>query len=334
MPKAATFEVSVPQLQKDCQLALKEVLVDIQKYCQEIVMLLSGQIKQNRTDLKSMQANLKAQQQKLLQVNKAMTVKITKGLQNKEKALTEKVKALSAESAALTKSTALLSAQLAEVKAYKSKEKARQQAVNYFDKNYAVVPAVKPEPVAKPKPVAKKKAEPAEKIVAPVSEKQEPALPELKIGDAAPVFIANVAEDKTVSLSDYLGQKVVLYFYPKDDTPGCTQEARDFMESLAQFKERNTVIFGVSRDSLASHEKFKEKYGLNFTLIADTDEAICKQYDVIKDKNMYGKMVKGIQRSTFLINELGSITQIWRKVKVADHVEDVLAAVGVVSADK
>ena len=140
-----------------------------------------------------------------------------------------------------------------------------------------------------------------------------------------PMFSFQSTNEDLRKLSDLKGQKVVLYFYPRDNTPGCTSEALDFKSKLRSFKNQNAVILGVSRDSLKSHFKFIEKYKLPFDLISDEDENICNLFDVIKEKNMYGKKVMGIERSTFIIDEKGVIIKIWRKVKVVDHVQDVLA---------
>jgi peroxiredoxin Q/BCP len=133
--------------------------------------------------------------------------------------------------------------------------------------------------------------------------------------------------DKTISLSELKGKNVVLYFYPKDSTPGCTTEGQDFRDAKAKFSRQNTVVLGVSRDSIKSHENFKAKQKFNFDLLSDADEELCKAFDVIKMKNMYGKQVMGIERSTFLIDAKGVLKQEWRKVKVKDHVAEVLAAV-------
>jgi peroxiredoxin Q/BCP len=141
-----------------------------------------------------------------------------------------------------------------------------------------------------------------------------------------PSFKLAATGDQTLSLQDYKGQNVVLYFYPKDATPGCTTEAEDFRDYFNQFVKANTVILGVSRDSLDSHENFKEKKALPFELLSDSDEKICQMFDVIQDKNMYGKIVRGIERSTFLIDKKGVLRQEWRKVKVQGHVIEVLAA--------
>ena len=140
-------------------------------------------------------------------------------------------------------------------------------------------------------------------------------------------FKANATGDQTVRLKDLRGQNVVLYFYPKDSTPGCTQEGQDFRDLHAKFRRQKTVIFGVSRDSLKSHEKFKEKQQFPFELISDPDEALCRQFDVIKEKKLYGRTFMGVERSTFLIDEDGKLRAEWRKVKVKGHAEEVLETV-------
>jgi peroxiredoxin Q/BCP len=132
------------------------------------------------------------------------------------------------------------------------------------------------------------------------------------------------SEGTDFKLSDYKGKKIVLYFYPKDSTPGCTTEGIDFNKKLATFKKNNTEIFGISRDSVKSHCNFIEKQGFKFELLSDADEKLCKMFDVIKEKNMYGKKVMGIERSTFLLNEKGILIKEWRKVKVDGHVDEVL----------
>ena len=147
------------------------------------------------------------------------------------------------------------------------------------------------------------------------------------IGKKVKNFTIPATGNKSISLSDFKNKRLVLYFYPKDNTSGCTQEGQDFRDAKARFTRQNTVILGVSRDSLKSHENFRTAQKFNFDLLADTDEALCKQFDVIKMKNMYGKQVLGIERSTFLIDENGVLKQEWRKVKVKDHIEEVLAAI-------
>lgn len=145
-----------------------------------------------------------------------------------------------------------------------------------------------------------------------------------KIGNKAPDAKVQCTGDQSFKLSSLKGKNIVLYFYPKDNTPGCTTEGHDFRDNHAKFKKQNTVVLGISRDTLASHEKFKVKHKFPFDLIADTDEILCNKYDVIKEKNMYGKKVMGIERSTFIIDEKGVLRAEFRKIKVPGHVETVL----------
>ncbi|MCG6937570.1 MAG: thioredoxin-dependent thiol peroxidase [Gammaproteobacteria bacterium] len=148
----------------------------------------------------------------------------------------------------------------------------------------------------------------------------------VKIGKKVKNFSRPATGDKTLSLKDLSGKKVVLYFYPKDSTPGCTTEGQDFRDAKARFSRLNTVILGVSRDSIKRHENFKAKQNFNFDLLADEDESLCNEFDVIKQKKLYGKEYMGIERSTFLIDENGVLIQEWRGVKVKGHVDEVLAA--------
>jgi len=147
------------------------------------------------------------------------------------------------------------------------------------------------------------------------------------IGRKVSDFSLPATGGKPVTLSELRGRNVVLYFYPKDDTPGCTLEGRDFRDAIAKFRTAKTVILGVSRDSVASHEKFRDQECFPFELLSDEDEALCEQFDVIKMKNMYGRKVRGIERSTFLIDAEGVLRREWRKVKVEGHAGEVLQAV-------
>ena len=148
-----------------------------------------------------------------------------------------------------------------------------------------------------------------------------------KVGNKAPDFTLPATGDQKIKLSALRGHPVVLYFYPKDSTPGCTLEGQDFRDRHAAFAKHGAVILGVSRDGLKSHENFKAKQGFPFELLADTEETACQRYDVIKEKNMYGRKVLGIERSTFLIDAAGKLVREWRKVKVKGHVDEVLDAV-------
>ncbi len=137
----------------------------------------------------------------------------------------------------------------------------------------------------------------------------------------APDFTLPADDGSTVSLSDLRGQKVVLYFYPKDDTPGCTKQACELRDDLPRFEGLNAVVLGVSPDSIQAHRKFKEKYDLNFPLLADEDHAVSEAYGVWKEKSMYGRKYMGIERSTFLIDEEGKVEELWRKVSPTGHAE-------------
>jgi peroxiredoxin Q/BCP len=147
----------------------------------------------------------------------------------------------------------------------------------------------------------------------------------LKQGDKAPAFSVQ-SEDGKLSLKDYKGKWVVLYFYPKDMTPGCTTQACDFQNNQARLKKAGAVVIGVSRDPVERHAKFREKYDLSFPLLADEDGSLCKAYGVWKEKSLYGRKFMGIERTTFVINPAGKIAKIIPKVKVKDHVEAVLEA--------
>ena len=146
----------------------------------------------------------------------------------------------------------------------------------------------------------------------------------ISIGNPVPDFEIDSTGDSPFKLSEYQGKKIIIYFYPRDNTPGCTQEGKDFRDNIEQFNALNTVIFGVSRDSVKVHQGFKAKQEFPFDLLSDKDEKLCQLFDVIKMKNMYGKQVRGIERSTFLIDEKGALLHEWRKVKVKVHIEEVL----------
>ncbi len=146
----------------------------------------------------------------------------------------------------------------------------------------------------------------------------------LEVGTKAPAFTLPDQEGKMVSLKDFKGQKVVLYFYPKDNTPGCTKQACNFGELLPQFREKSAVVIGVSKDSVASHKKFQEKFGLPFTLLSDTELKVIQAYGVWQEKNMYGKKTMGVVRTTYLIDEKGVIVKAFGKVKAAENPQQML----------
>ena len=147
------------------------------------------------------------------------------------------------------------------------------------------------------------------------------------LGQTVDNFTSPVTSNKEIQFANLKGKNVILYFYPKDKTPGCTIESCGFRDYHTEFNKLNTVILGVSRDSLMLHESFKEKYNLPFELISDENEQLCQQFDVIKMKSFFGKQIRGIQRSTFLIDKNGILQREWRKVKIVGHVKEVLQAV-------
>ena len=146
----------------------------------------------------------------------------------------------------------------------------------------------------------------------------------IEINSPVPELTLEGTNNTTFSISNYVGKNLVIYFYPKDSTPGCTNESIDFKDNYDIFQKLNAEIFGISRDSLKSHEKFKAKYSFPFELLSDADEIACNLFDVIKMKNMYGKKVRGIERSTFLINTEGKLINEWRGVKVNGHVQELI----------
>jgi thioredoxin-dependent peroxiredoxin len=152
-------------------------------------------------------------------------------------------------------------------------------------------------------------------------------MPPIEPNDEVADFTLQDEQDKTVHLSDFAGKPVVLFFYPKADTPGCTIEACGFRDIFAKIQKSGAVVLGISRDTPKAQKKFKEKYDLPYTLLADVDEVVCKQFDVLKEKNMYGKKVMGIERTTFLIGPDQHLIQVFRKVKPEGHAEEVLEAV-------
>jgi peroxiredoxin Q/BCP len=149
----------------------------------------------------------------------------------------------------------------------------------------------------------------------------------VSLGRKIAPFALPATGGQTLGLQDYAGKNLVIYFYPKDSTPGCTTEGQEFRDLHGEFARHNTAILGVSRDSVRSHDNFKTKQGFTFELLSDADETLCRQFDVIKEKNMYGKKVMGIERSTFLIDGKGVLRAEWRKVKAAGHAAAVLEAV-------
>ncbi len=149
----------------------------------------------------------------------------------------------------------------------------------------------------------------------------------IETGKKVPQFSATATSNLTFKLNEFSGRNILLYFYPKDNTPGCTQEGKDFRDNYSTFQDKNIEIFGISRDGIKAHENFKAKHKFPFELISDKDENLCQLFDVIKEKKMYGKTHMGIERSTFLIDKDGILIKQWRKVKVKEHLQEVLDAI-------
>jgi peroxiredoxin Q/BCP len=154
----------------------------------------------------------------------------------------------------------------------------------------------------------------------------------IALNETVPDFSAPMTSEKTFTLSDYRGRNLVLYFYPKDNTPGCTMESLRFRDLYPEFRDANTEIVGLSRDSLRSHENFKGKLELPFELVSDPDETVCNLFGVMKTKLMYGKRVRGVERSTFVIDANGKLVKEWRGVKVPGHVDEVLELMKAISS--
>ena len=148
----------------------------------------------------------------------------------------------------------------------------------------------------------------------------------VSVGKKVPAFKLPATGEQTIASKDLLGKAYVLFFYPRDNTPGCTTEGENFRDNYAKFRRRKVAVLGVSRDNMRSHERFKAKFDFPFPLLSDEDEKLCGIFDVIKQKNMYGKKVRGIERSTFLVDADGKLRREWRKVKIDGHVEEVLEA--------
>lgn len=248
---------------------------------------------------------------------------------------------------AKAKKAAPKGAKKAAPKAKKAAPKAKKSAAKKPAAKKAAKPAAKkaaPKAATKaaPKAAAKKAAAPkAAKKAAPKAAKPAapkaapkkaaaPKAPELKpmagpkVGDTAPDFVLPSDEGHTISLGDYKGKKIILYFYPKDDTPGCTTEACSFRDSFARLNSLQAVVLGVSRDDVESHKKFHTKFKLNFPLLSDIEGRACQIYGVWKEKNNYGKTYMGIERSTFLIGTDGKIKKIYPSVKVEGHVDEIM----------
>ena len=213
----------------------------------------------------------------------------------------------------------------------KAKKAAKKPATKKVAKKVAQKKTAKRKASRASAPRVAKKA--AKKVTKKVSKKPMAAAPpsprrvQSLVGKQAPDFTMPTGDGQTISLSDFRGKRVLLYFYPKDDTPGCTAQACDLRDGMEYFASANTVVIGVSKDSVGSHQKFKQKYDLNFILASDENTGVSEKYGVWTEKNMYGRTYMGIERTTFLIDEKGIVRAEWRKVSVPKHHDDVHQAI-------
>ncbi len=322
---------AVKQMAKVNKTYLKDTLTEIQQEYAEHTALLQKKIKVS----KELKAKLKLRVKGLTAKHKTMAGQLenkkTKALQERVKKSSFKLKNETSLFNNAEREAASLKVELYELNMVKKMQKALQLSINEFYKTYSAEVAAQSADSAIDKVKQATKVRKPSPVQEDIQNQQnllalDVRTAELSPGQAAPAFSTLSDSGDTVGLDQFKGQQVVLYFYPKDDTPGCTQESKDFTSLQQQYAEANTIILGVSRDSVESHAKFKEKYGFNFSLLADTDESICTAYGVIKEKNRYGKMVLGVERSTFLIDAEGNLKHIWRNVRVAGHAEAVLTA--------
>jgi peroxiredoxin Q/BCP len=216
------------------------------------------------------------------------------------------------------------------MKKTKTIAKKRKSAVKKSTKKKSAKLAKAPAGKAK----AKTKAKPKAKKPAPTKTSRtiskEPSAVLLTVGNLAPDFQAPTETGETIRLSDFRGKRVILYFYPKDDTPGCTKESCDFRDHFGRLRSLQAEVFGISKDSVQSHQKFKTKYGFPFPLLSDANSQICESYGVWKEKSMYGRKYMGIERTTFILDEQGRISKIFPKVSVTGHVQEILDFLAVV----
>ena len=317
------------QSKKQIQGAFAEVQSSAQKEME------SSQKKQKvlREQLKKKKSQEKVVIKKIQDINKKMISSKTPALKNRLKAAKDKLTTILREQKEAQKNISGLSQRLVWLKASKAQFKAGERTWMQFNKEQRSIPVIASTTLKTAKKSSQKKTPPLI-TKAKVAKKKETNVANdqaldllLSIGDVAPIWASASRDPDRVTLEQLRGKKVVLYFYPKDNTPGCTKQAIALTAEQQMWLDTNTVVVGVSRDSVASHQRFIQQHGLKLELISDYDESICQAYGVIKDKNLYGKKVRGIERSTFLIDETGRIQKIWRKVKVDQHIDNLRAAI-------
>ncbi len=318
MPKKKTNTYSVTALKQECKAIFQDAVYDIKQLCREQIATVQIQRQQARAKIKKLQQQTKTLTSKQKELNKRAATKTTKALTQSLSKNKAKLKTLAREQSQLEKQVVKFDAQIEQFKILSARQqdsiRAWQQAASAS--------------VAKTAPKARKSSKP--KAAKPKARKTQLPLdlldtPPLKVGMTAPALTAGLVDDQPVTWDQFKGKNVVLFFYPKDNTPGCTKEAIDFSQQIADFAAQDTLVVGVSRDSCASHQRFAAKHNLDLTLISDPTEEICRAFGVLKKKNMYGKTAIGIERSTFVIDKQGRVSHIWRGVKVPDHASTVLA---------
>ncbi len=269
---------------------------------------------------KSKKTSKKAQKKTSLKANKKTTKKAAKTVSSKKakktKASQKVSKKVSAKSKASKKKTN---------KATKAKKTSSKKAVKTLSGGKKKIAPAKKTKSAGAKSATKTKTKSVTQKSKTTKSVSVVSKTSLKVGDRVPNFVAQATKG-TVSLEGLKGKKVVIYFYPKDHTPGCTIEGHDFSKALPEFTSHNTLVYGVSRDSLSSHESFIDKQCYTIDLISDPEEKLCQIFGVMAEKSLYGRQYIGVDRSTFLIDESGVVTHVWRNVKVDGHVDEVLKA--------
>ena len=308
MPKKAVSLTTPTDVRKACQQYWQETFETIRFYCTTVLKNHQKARDSLLQALKRRKADLTSLEKKVRSLAITQKEKSTKTLQKQYDNALHRLSETKKEMTVLKKQIVRHENQILQIKTIQKKQQAKISACRAFKSD-----SIK------------------EKSSAKLALHQQSVLKNashsLQVGDLAPEFNIMSDTEQTINLKVYRGQYVVLYFYPKDDTPGCTQQAETFTDYLDRFAAKNAVILGVSRDKVSSHQRFKVKYNLAITLLADTGEVVCQRYGVIKQKTMFGKPVRGIERSTFLIDPNGKIKQIWRGVKVPGHVETILEAI-------
>ena len=328
MAKPQPTQLNSKELKLECRYIIDDAFSEVKAICDEHIVLTQKELKKLKQLYSKDTVKLKSLTKKLKETEKSFKNKPTAVLKKRLKSTSVKLSSLSKSQSKMKKDIDHLSQELVHFKVVKRDQVAKTKALRVLKNNIAQNTVVE----ASVRVTAQSKVK--EQPMSPVKNQLSPASGSdmvenlsgsvVEEGSLAPVLSALISEDQQHLLKDAKGKNIVLYFYPKDNTPGCTKQAIDFTSSEKQFADLDAVVIGVSRDTLKSHEKFTTKHALTHTLLSDPSELLCQAFGVIRDKNMYGKVVKGIQRSTFVIDQDGKVLKIWRGVKVPNHVDNVL----------